>query len=1385
MAREWFQRCKDCGKKFGYSDQVAKMLLQRGHSLPERCSDHRSIHSNEIRDLASSHFSLVPSKQPPSILGHLFLGYVDHGERKLIERTKTADSSKMDIGLTKEHVKKVFDLLESNQVVVIVAPTGSGKSTYIPYCLSHPPFEDVPIDMFTKYGPIIVTQPRIPATSGIPEAIADHLMGSSVGPGFDIGFRHGDSTGRRRGDQYDRWNRLIFVTDGTLINWLADGRIGEFSIVMIDEAHERSCNIDLILSLLKRELPKFRHLRVIVLSATIDAESFVNFFQETANTESIDFQETQKIYEYTVHWWEGEAADVEAAVANKRMPSTLVTKVEEILDASDEGGILAFLSGAGEIRSAIAQLEMKLRNKAPVELTPWHAKISSKERKRATADLPKIKYKGKYVKPRRIYLSTNYGETSLTLPDIAYVIDSGLIKQSVWNPTSCRKGLQARWHSQDGCRQRWGRAGRTRMGDVYTLYSEQQFANFPLHTTPEISRECLDDIILTAKVAGIDNIEPESFSWIENPPEIELKRASFAICHRSILDQDNDLTEEGQEVYYLARRLSTTLDKYDYNSTQRALDVATFLVLADAHGCLLEAVTVVAMMSHMGDALYWKRNGLFLWNQLWDIESKDHVQRRQLSLKSGCIDDLDYSCKLFFLYENSQTASSGNRWSQFYFVNEEGFQRVNQARLAILGSFLQGTNYMESGRVPRAKQEALRGIDFSLIPRLRLLASIAWPDRLVTLEGNGLFRSDVPIKLVGTVSKHVSGDWSQEERAIAGILDSGRSFIDGAMENQPVANFLIRAREPAHSSVSSILISECRAEQESFNFQEHYSNLMVDQAAKVGSLVSILSEGSNHSISGINEEPSDLAPHVIDSFDGQEDEQDNSYELYEHLEQDVTIPETGNKKLDAKEKLRLDTVKLDTYRTIMMNRASKSGRILEWRLQDGIAEAVVDGISDQPEVRYQLRDQWRIGEEINVSIKEPIWDLNRGQLAGLIAIGPNGIRIPIEAKLLTISPQSRGLIELIGQRLSLSIIGIDPLHFFPNCTKLPAVEADYKRLVLEEEIVGRIINIESRHGFDACDVSIFRNDGIVHGLTLNYASLPKWISNNISIGEDIFLRYRVDDAREDWSTTLPRNADLVEEERALLQNIGIELRADELICSKPLKFVDILPIRNASLRLYQIVRRLYQYSNGVNVMVVDTQKSREVARELLLEADSIVKNARTGTPSSTRDNIKLVRQKINSSTQLSGRAKSDLHEKISEAVTLLKEIQKEEKRKKAKLIHAEWRRKVANIDEESRTKTHDKGQIDEMRNKIKNFREDLKNSRELHNAVKFELRKVMDNSWKILNSRQTIVHFQNLNRELESRIGRSNSSRNIDRLRGYIIENEMKIEKALAEIRRL
>jgi len=1047
MAKEWYQKCKDCGEEFGYSDYSLQSDFKKGLSRLERCKNCRDKHSIETQSIASSHFGLIPRKGKRPILGLSYLGHIEHGTRILRDEPKEPDSSGMDIGMTPEHMVRIYKALDDYQVLVIVAPTGTGKSTYIPFHLIDP-LEGYEKDKFTKHGPIVVTQPRIPAASGIPKAIGEKLLGSSVGPGFEIGYRHGDTSGRKLGEEWDKRNRLLFVTDGTLVNWITEGKIGDYSMIIVDEAHERSTNIDLILGLIKQELLKYPHLKLIIASATIDANSFVNYFSEVADTKLLDFADCQKSYGYEEIPWKAEKEDMIERLVDNDNPEVknrlksyqediikkVADKVLEILDETDEGGILGFLQGQPEIDKAVELIKDRVKSRKGIKVFPLYTKLGKKKIDEA------IKKFEESDKSRRVVIATNIAETSLTIPDIVYVVDSGLIKQSEWNPTTCREELKTRFHSKDGCKQRWGRAGRVQKGYAYKLYNKKEFIKyFPLHTSPEITRECLDDVVLRAKASGVQDVDPSKFSWIEKPPEDELNRALNVFNERELVDQDNDMTEEGREVYRLSRKISRFLEDNDHNSTNRALDVATMLIFADKYTCLIEAVTALVMMHHMGNSLY-RDNGLLLWDKKWDIQSKDHITRLHNELRMGCIDDLDFACKLFALYEGKISGIPDavlNSWSERYKINEENFKLIQEAREEILDEFTQGK-----------KTNVLRPIDFSLVERVRLLMAIAWPDRIVSIKrGTPLRIVYSKTKIEGIISEYATGEWANQEEAIVAMMDQSDIVITGNKKGAPVANFIIQTPKKIPSKEATDIISKIRTLRNEYDPQKTFSSLFTHLHVPIGARVNVDSSSKQLKVSDA------VLPNVFQpSFDeslSTKDKDDSDSSDLDH-EKHPESRERGHKKGKNFHYLPLTKKPIEIKPNFGIQWSNKTtgdqAFVENWKDNNGKQIVILNTIGPATDNRESLKDI-RTDDKLELILKRPVFDMLQRKIIGFIAENEAGITYPIPASNLSIEQNNPGLYHLENQKFEFRFLGVDSLTNYPHFSILPELETDLKNLI--------------------------------------------------------------------------------------------------------------------------------------------------------------------------------------------------------------------------------------------------------------------------------------------------------------------------------------------------
>lgn len=388
--------------------------------------------------------------------------------------------------------QEILEAIRDNQVVVIAGATGSGKTTQIP-------------KMCLELGrtSIAHTQPRRIAARAVAERIAEELkveLGGLVG--YQVRFT----------DKASADTKVKVMTDGILLNAMQRHRnLEPYDTIIIDEAHERSLNIDFLLGYLKQLLPKRPDLKVIVTSATIDPESFSKHFNDapiievSGRTFPIEVR-----YRTTARDADDDSDPDEQTTASDYLDG-IVNALDELKDEPD-GDTLVFLSGESEIRDAQEAIEGRVTSGAlgkGVEVLPLYGRLSSAEQHRVfeTSKMAGLR--------RRIILATNVAETSLTIPNIKYVIDAGTARISRYSPRAKVQRLPIEAISKASANQRAGRAGRTSPGVVIRLYSEEDFESRPEFTDPEILRTNLASVILQAAQLGLGDIA--AFPFLQSP----------------------------------------------------------------------------------------------------------------------------------------------------------------------------------------------------------------------------------------------------------------------------------------------------------------------------------------------------------------------------------------------------------------------------------------------------------------------------------------------------------------------------------------------------------------------------------------------------------------------------------------------------------------------------------------------------------------------------------------------------------------------------------------------------------------------------------------------------------------------------------------------------
>lgn len=410
---------------------------------------------------------------------------------------------------------RILEMLSHNQVLVVESPTGSGKTTQLPIILHEAGY--------TSSGIIGVTQPRRIAALSVSEFIS-HQLGTPL-PGL-VGYK------MRFEDKTDQSTRIKVMTDGILLQEMKlDPWLSKYSMIMVDEAHERSLNIDFILGLLKRVLAERHDFKVIVSSATINTDMFSTYFDDcpVVKIDAITYPVTV-LYDPPVIPARAGFLEAEEALLEK---ITAITG--RILDERREGDILVFLPGERSIKNCIGRLSRE-RWFSQLQVLPLYGRLAKEEQERVF-DPPS---RGK----TKIVISTNIAETSVTIDGITSVVDSGQAKLNFYNPHTYTSSLVEVPVSRASCNQRRGRAGRTREGSCYRLFARKDFEARPLYTTEEIYRTDLSEVVLRMSELGIRDFD--TFDFISPPSREGMLGAKETLVLLDALESDNTLSKIGQ-----------------------------------------------------------------------------------------------------------------------------------------------------------------------------------------------------------------------------------------------------------------------------------------------------------------------------------------------------------------------------------------------------------------------------------------------------------------------------------------------------------------------------------------------------------------------------------------------------------------------------------------------------------------------------------------------------------------------------------------------------------------------------------------------------------------------------------------------------------------------
>jgi ATP-dependent helicase HrpA len=458
--------------------------------------------------------------------------------------------------------REIADALRAHQVIIVCGETGSGKTTQLPkICLELGR---------GQAGLIGHTQPRRIAASSTAKRIAQEL-GSPLGEhvGFKVRFTDTLSKGA--------WVKLM--TDGILLaETQTDPLLKQYDTIIIDEAHERSLNIDFLLGYLKQLLTRRPDLKLIITSATIDADRFARHFGKADQPAPV-IEVSGRLYPVEVRYRPVEPGDAKPSAQKEQRDL-----MDAVVDAVDElarigsGDVLVFLPGEREIRDAAEAL--RKHHPPHVEILPLFARLSVQEQERVF----------KISNARRIVLATNVAETSLTVPGIRYVVDAGLARVKRYSYRNKVEQLQIEPVAQSAANQRAGRCGRVAAGVCIRLYEEQDYLLRPKFTDPEILRSSLASVILRMKSLHLTDVE--TFPFIEPPMGRAIADGYQLLQELGAVDDSNRLTPLGKQLAKLPldpRVGRMILAARDNHALTEVLIIAAALSVQDPRDRPLEA----------------------------------------------------------------------------------------------------------------------------------------------------------------------------------------------------------------------------------------------------------------------------------------------------------------------------------------------------------------------------------------------------------------------------------------------------------------------------------------------------------------------------------------------------------------------------------------------------------------------------------------------------------------------------------------------------------------------------------------------------------------------------------------------------------------------------
>lgn len=509
---------------------------------------------------------------------------------------------------------ELLKAVDDHQILVIVGETGSGKTTQIPQYLHE--------SGYTKRGKVGCTQPRRVAAMSVAARVSQE-MGVKLGHEVGYSIRFEDCTSEK--------TVLKYMTDGMLLReFLGEPDLASYSVVMVDEAHERTLSTDILFGLVK-DIARFRpDLKLLISSATLDAEKFSDYFDSAPI-----FKIPGRRYPVEIHYTKAPEADY--------LDAAIVTALQ-IHVTQPPGDILVFLTGQEEIETVEEIMKHRTRGLgtkiAELIICPIYANLPTELQANIFEPTPEG--------ARKVVLATNIAETSLTIDGIKYVIDPGFCKMKSYNPRTGMESLLVNPISKASAMQRAGRSGRTGPGKCFRLYTAYNYYNdLEDNTVPEIQRTNLANVVLSLKSLGIHDLL--NFDFMDPPPAEALLKALELLYALSALNRLGELTKVGR------RMAEFPLDPM----------LSKMIVAADNYKCSDEIISIAAMLS-VGNSIFYRPK-----------DKQVHADNARMNFHTGNVGD---HIALLKVYSSWKETNYSTQWCYENYIQVRSMKRARDVR---------------------------------------------------------------------------------------------------------------------------------------------------------------------------------------------------------------------------------------------------------------------------------------------------------------------------------------------------------------------------------------------------------------------------------------------------------------------------------------------------------------------------------------------------------------------------------------------------------------------------------------------------------------------------------------------------------------------------------